>query len=114
MKTAVVALTLVLLTTTTLSSQQTDAKSRLMRKGRITIWSGVVLIGAGALAVPVTAAKPTPNHGSDPSVTGFGLVAAGGTLIWWGVQDQRRAAQPSTTFGVTIGRTNGIQIRRYW
>jgi len=45
---------------------------------------------------------------------GLGIAAAGGALIYWGVGDQRKAAQPNTTIGVMLRRTAGVQIRRSW
>jgi hypothetical protein len=109
MKTAVAIVWLVLFATTAAFGQATNQQAH---KGRVKIWTGVGLLAAGLFVVPVTAAGHTSSY--DPPVVGAALVAAGGSLIWWGVRDQRKAARPSTTFGVMLGRNSGIHIRRGW
>ena len=109
MKSAFVSLCFVLSTTTIALGQQANQPHR---KAGVEIWVGVGLIAAGLLVVPVTVVS---NHnGYDPPVAGAVLVAGGGTLIWMGLRDQRKATQPNTTFGVMFGRKSEIHIRRSW
>ena len=95
-------------------AQQTDHRAALKRKGSIKVWVGAGLVGAGALALPLTAVAHTPSRDYRPPLIGVGLMATGGSLIWFGVQDQRKAMRPQTTIGVVIGRTSAVQIRKPW
>jgi hypothetical protein len=42
------------------------------------------------------------------------LMATGSVVTYWGFREQRRAVRPSTSFGITVGRTTGVIIRRRW
>ena len=110
MKTAIATSCLVLFATTMAFGQQPNRQAP--NTGGTKVWTGVCLVAAGLLVVPVTAVGHV--NGYDPPVVGAGLVAAGGSLIWWGMRDRRKATQPNTTVGVMIGRKSEIHIRRSW
>src|SRR5262245_57045816 len=98
-------------------AQETPQQTALVRKGTIKIWTGMALIGAGALTMPVTGGSvrsPQDNHDSVWATTGIGLFSAGGALIWWGWHDRRKALNPQTTVNVRIGKSSGVEISRRW
>lgn len=117
MKTVIAVSLLVVFATTSASAQPTvanqDATAEIHR-GKLKIWIGLGLIGAGVLVTPMTAAAGNSAPGYDPVVAGVGLVVLGGAMVLWGVHDQRKAVQPQTTFRVFLGRANGVQVRRFW
>jgi protein-S-isoprenylcysteine O-methyltransferase Ste14 len=94
-----------------IAANSSDAR---VRHGKTKVLIGLALIGAGVLAVPVTAARSDTGPDGTEMATGLALVGIGSTLVWWGVRDQRRALKPSTSVGVMVGRSNGVQIRRSW
>ena len=112
MKTLIGVVVLVLVTTMAFADDQSAAR---MHRGSVKIWIGSVLMGAGAILVPVTATKghAGPTHDALP-VTGVGIAGVGTGILWWGVTEQRHAASPQTTVGVALGRTNAVQVRRRW
>ena len=115
MRITVVALCCVLFASQAFGQQATQT-----RQGRSkTIWTGAGLLAAGLIVMPM---KGSPiSASSDGSrdgpynlpMIGFGLAATGGALIYWGVHQQKRT-HPSTTIGVALRRTAGVQIRRSW
>ena len=107
MKTALATLCLVLFATTMVFGQQTN--QRAPHKGRIKIWTGVVLVAAGLFVTPVTAMGHTGNS-YEPRVAGVGVAAVGGTLIWWGMRDAKKATRPNKTFGVMVGPKSQIRL----
>lgn len=66
--------------------------AQALERARATIWTGIAMMGAGAVLVPVTSV----DSGGRPG----GAVAA--------------SANPSTNVGVAIGRTNAVVVRRSW
>ena len=94
-------------------AQQGGGQAALKRKGDIKTWVGVGLMGVGAFTLPGTV-SPTGNNQGDPPWVGLGLLTAGGGILLWGFQDKRRAVQPNTTVGVTVGRVSAVHIRRSW
>ena len=113
MRTTVATLCLVLCVTTMAFGQESRQKTSQLHKGRVKMWTGVALLAAGLFVIPLPAVGPTKS-GYKPSPVGVELAAAGGSLIWWGVRDQQKSQTPNTKFGVIVGRTNEIQIRRRW
>ena len=99
---------------TSASAQTTSEDKTLMAKGRLKIWTGVALVAGGAVLMPVTTVHV--NHGGNDAtrLAGTAMIFGGGTLVWFGFQDQRTALRPNTAFAVIIGRQNGIQIARRW
>src|SRR2546426_7321175 len=118
MKISLLAILLVLSMLATSSAQDTltqeEARAQ-MHRGSVKIRLGIALIGAGSLAIPITAG--TSRSGTpDGSVigAGFGTIAAGTYLVWRGTREQRKAAGRTLTFSAFLGRTTGIQVRKVW
>jgi hypothetical protein len=97
----------------TTTAQQPQNPPRF-HQGTRKIWTGALLVGAGALIVPFTATKPERSPTGAVVVAGVGTAALGTAMIWWGVQDHRKASRPHTGFAIILGRTQGVQIRRTW
>jgi hypothetical protein len=108
MKTMVGALCFVLFASQAFGQQATKTHD-----GKIKIWTGAGLLASGLFMIPVRPAVNTDGPYGVP-LLGFGLAAAGGSLIYWGVRDRQKARQPNTTIGVMLRRTAGIQVRRSW
>jgi hypothetical protein len=85
-----------------------------LKHGKVKIYSGVILMGIGAVALPITAARSDTGPDGPAVAAGLACVGAGSALVWWGVQEQRRVLKPSTSIGVMVGRSSGIRIRRSW
>lgn len=114
MRAAAIAVVIVLVVAAPAAASQSEERAALMRTGTIKLWLGAALAGAGAVVIPATAAHRQPRARPLTPIMGVGLLSAGGSLIWLGVRDQRRAVQPATTVTVIVGRERGIQIRRSW
>jgi hypothetical protein len=93
MRKPVLAISLVLTLTTTSAAQDTESQQARARvhSGIVKMWIGVALIGAGAVVIPVTAARSGGAHDGTIATLGFGAVAGGASLVWWGVHEQRTA-----------------------
>src|SRR4051812_27171786 len=91
MKKLVMALCLVLFARAS-SADTTEQQRAQMHRGSVKILTGAVLIGAGAVSIPLTGVRESTSV--SPSAMGAGLIFAGGTLVWLGVQDQRHAVRP--------------------
>ena len=81
--------------------------------GRLKIWTGAGLLASGLFVMPITNTGNMDGRYEVPLI-GVGLAAAGGSMIYCGVRDKRKARQPNTTIAVTLRRSAGIQIRRSW
>jgi hypothetical protein len=92
-------------------AQETPEQKALIHKGTVKIWTGMVLVGVGAVLGPATAATENPTTGKT---VGFVTVMSGATVMAWGYHDRYKAYHPATTVGVTVGKTTGVQIRRTW
>jgi hypothetical protein len=126
MRTIIAAMVLVVFAVTAASAQPnaSDPTPAQIHRGKTKMWIGVGLVGAGLLMIPWTGATQTgatqaaaqDNRLEGPAVwTGLGLMAIGSCIIWWGAQERRQAVpKPQMTFGVVLGRNNGVQIRRVW
>jgi hypothetical protein len=112
----VVALTVALaLVAPNAAAQSTPTKDRaeVLREARVKMWGGAALIAAGAFMIPITDVGRT--SGSPTYIEEFALISGGGALMYWGFRQQRQALQqPSTTFGMTVGKRNGFVVRRSW
>jgi hypothetical protein len=97
---------------------QTVAQSNESKRsaGTMKVWIG---IGALALGTLVTAkssdtSTATSSLSTSQLATGLVIAGAGGFLIWKGVQE-RNAASPSTTFGISAGKqSRGVFVRQSW
>jgi hypothetical protein len=88
MKASVATLCFVLCVTTVAFGQQAGQSSSQTHKGR-RIWIGVGLLAAGVLVLPITGVGNTCCGFDNAHIAGVGLVAAGGSLIWWGARDHQ-------------------------
>ena len=93
-------------------AQPRDQRAAQMHSGSVKIWAGVLMMAAGAVIIPVTVGR-AETHDANVGA-GVALIGVGSAMLWWGVQDQRKAVGPQTTFGVMAGRRNGIAIQRRW
>jgi len=114
MKSFVAVTFLALFATTAAAHQNPLDQGAQFRKGTRNMWIGVALVGVGLIVAPVTAVNPHDTTHSAAVATGVGLVAAGSVMVWVGAGERRKASQPETTFGVFLGKNNGVQIRRLW
>lgn len=89
------------------------SQATALRKARIKIWTGIAMISAGAVMGPL-AANSSNNPDSGIVLGSLGLMGVGSGLVYVGFTQQRKAVQPSTTFGVTLGRRSGVVVRRSW
>jgi hypothetical protein len=95
-------------------AQETPQQAALLHKGNRKIWTGVVLIGAGALVLPVTDTKPVRSQDSIAAPLGIGLVFTGSMFIWSGALDRQKARKPQTALGqITFGCGFG-SVARMW
>lgn len=117
MKTIVVAVLLTVVATAHPFAQQTtnDHTAEQLRNANRKIMIGLVLMGAGALAAPLTAlARREGDPGGPVMNTSIGMMVVGSGIVWWGATERRRALQPQTTIGVDVGRTIGFHVRHIW
>jgi hypothetical protein len=77
------------------STNSTAAQVATLRKARLKIWTGITLLTAGGLLLPITATsrQDLPESAVMGSMV---LMGAGSGLVYWGVQQRRRAVHPST------------------
>lgn len=117
MKTIAVVL-IVLVAAPQAFAQETPQQTALIHKGTLKVWTGISLMGAGAFLMPVTGTKGVHSSGDSHAevftTSGIGLFFVGGGLIWSGARDRQKALNPHTTFRVSVGKANGLQIRRVW
>jgi hypothetical protein len=97
-------------------AEQTAAtQDRAIRHARIKIWTGIAMVAAGAVVLLPRSPSTSDDEPSGKSLaTGLGLMATGSGVIYWGFRDQGRAVRPSTSFGITVGRTTGVIVSRRW
>jgi hypothetical protein len=110
---AIVAAVLFVLLTSQPSLAQAPApadQARAMRQARLKIWTGIALISAGLIALPRTSG----HSDGDRVVASVATMGVGSGLVYWGFRQQQKAASPSTSFGIAVGRTTAIVIKRAW
>jgi hypothetical protein len=104
-----VAMVTVLLAVATPHAQKTEAeRAREVRKGNRIILAGLCMAAAGTFILLLS------NKSGEAPAGGFGLMAAGGAVVWVGAIDRSRAVQPQTTIGVALGPVKAVQVRRTW
>jgi hypothetical protein len=109
-------LLVILFTSPAMAQTVTQSDESKRSAGTLKVW-----IGIGALALgTVVAAKSsdtstaTSTLSTSQLVTGLVIAGAGGFLIWKGLQE-RKAASPSTAFGISAGKqSSGVFVRRSW
>jgi hypothetical protein len=116
MRSFVLTLLLALLTCEVATAQPAVPASQAtaVRSARIKIWTGIAMMSAGAVVLPVTGANSSRDPDSGVVLSSLGLIGVGSGLVYWGFRQQQKAAQPSTAFGVTLGRTSRFVVRRSW
>lgn len=112
----VIVLCVLLATSQALAQQTTNnEKAEALRKANRRITIGLALMGAGALAAPLTAlARRQGDTGGPAMNVSIGMIFVGGGVAWWGAAERRRALQPQIAIGVDVGRTFGFHFRRMW
>ena len=84
--------------------------------GTMKLWMGIGALALGTLVVAKSSDTSTATSSLSTSqmATGLVIAGAGGFLIWKGLKE-RKAASPSTTFGISAGRqSGGVFVRRSW
>src|SRR5688500_3398434 len=117
MKSLSIATLLTLVITAQPSAQQLTDEQRTeqLRAASRKIKIGLVLMGAGALAAPLTALARKTGDPSGPGMNAsIGVMVLGSGIAWWGAMDRRRALQPQTSIGVSLGKANSIRVTRTW
>jgi hypothetical protein len=105
----------VLLATAQPFAQQRDDTAEQVRKANRKMMIGLVLMGAGALAAPLTALARREGDSGGPAMNAsIGMIVVGSGVTWWGATERSRALQPQTVIGVAVGRTVGFHFRRSW
>lgn len=84
------------------------SQDQKIRSGTKKIVLGAALIGAGGLMMPIT------SFDTAPSTVGRLMVVSGMGLVLWGSHQRYKAANPSVTIGIAVGRTKGIAVTRSW
>ena len=112
----VIVLCVMLATAQTLAQQTTDDdKAEQLRRANRKITIGLALMGAGALAAPLTAlARRQGDTGGPTMNVSIGMIFVGGGVACWGATERRRALRPQIAIGVDVGRTLGFHFRRSW
>jgi len=77
---------------------------------------GTVVAAKSSESTTVTGTSGTSTidtRSTSQLVTGLVMVGAGGLVLWDGVREHDRV-RPSTVFGVALGKTRGVFVRRSW
>jgi hypothetical protein len=86
-----------------------------MRAANRKIKVGLVLMGAGALAAPLAALeRKTGDPGGPVMNASIGVMFLGSGMAMWGAMDRRRALQPQTAIGVSLGKAKSVRVTRTW
>jgi hypothetical protein len=92
-----------------------EQRTEQMRTANRKIKVGLVLMGAGALAAPLTALARKTGDPSGPSMNAsIGVMVLGSGIAWWGAMDRRRALQPQTAIGIGLGKAKTIRFTHTW
>jgi opacity protein-like surface antigen len=116
MKTLIAALVLLAIAAQASAQQLTDKeRTEQMRRANRKITIGLVLMGAGALAAPLTALnRHTGDSGGPAMNASIGIMVLGSGVAWWGAMDRRRALQPQTSIGIGLGKAKSFRVRYTW
>jgi glycerol uptake facilitator-like aquaporin len=107
---AIAALVVLIALPATAQQSQSD-QERLLKRGAKKIVIGVVVIGVGAMATPLTGVN---ENSAVPRSVGAALMVSGTALTLWGVRDRYNAVRPTLTFGATLGQSRAVYVRRRW
>src|SRR5688572_10477325 len=116
MKTLIAALVLLVIAAQASAQQLTDQeRTEQMRRANRKITIGLVLMGAGALAAPLTALSRKSGDPGGPAMNAsIGAMILGSGVAWWGAMDRRRALQPQTTIGIGLGKEKNVRVMHTW
>ena len=92
---------------------QPDQETAQIRSGthKIELGVGLAIVGAVLMVVPTNGRRSDDHRLDAPAAV---MVAGGFGLILWGTKERTQAIHPQTTFGLMVGRSQGVQIRRVW
>jgi hypothetical protein len=74
------------------------------------LWTGIALIGAGAVAMPITSSSPENFN----ALVGGTLIGAGTVFVLWGARQRYKVANPTVVVGLGIGSAKLVRITRVW
>lgn len=116
MKLLIAALLTLVIASQPAAQQLTDGqRSEKMRAGNRKVKIGFVLIGAGALAAPLTAvASKNGDPGGPVMNASIGVMVLGSGVAWWGAMERRRALQPQIALGIGVGKAKTIRVIQTW
>jgi hypothetical protein len=105
-----------LATAHTFAQQPTnDDETEQLRRAKRKITIGLALMGAGALAAPLTALARREGDSGGPAMNvSIGMIFVGGGVAWWGATERRHALQPQIAIGADVGRTLAFHLHRTW
>ena len=99
------------------SAQQLTDKQRTerVRSANRKITIGLVLMGSGALAAPLTALnRRRGDPGGAAMSASVGVMVLGSGIVWWGAMDRRRALQPQIAIGFGPGKAKSVRVTQTW
>jgi hypothetical protein len=99
------------------SAQQITDKQRTeqVRSANRKITIGLVLMGVGALAAPLTALSRERGDPGGPAMNAsIGVMVLGSGVAWWGAVERRRALQPQTAIGIGLGKAKTFRVTQTW
>jgi hypothetical protein len=97
-----------------LAQHVTDtSRNATVHRAKTKVRVGLILLGAGALMIPVTATGSPGSHGAT-TTAGFGMATVGGALVWAGVEQQRQAPQPAKAFTLAVGLRRSAAVSWNW
>ena len=123
---ATILVCLSLLAMPALAQSAQSAKDAKRQSGTIKTWVGVGLLAiGGSLAATSHASASTTIAGvgaiessatsTSQLVVGLAIAGGGGYLLWNGLSERKEAENmPSTTWGISVGKRNGVFMRRTW
>lgn len=114
MKSIFATLCVLVVATPTAFGQTPAQRAAQVHRGHVKMWTGAALLAGGFVIVPPTAAVHSTPHDAAIPVAAVGLMFAGGSLMYLGGRDVQRARRPALTFGVSVGRSSALQVRRNW
>jgi hypothetical protein len=92
-----------------------EQRTEQIRAANRKIKIGLVLMGAGALAAPLTALARKTGDPSGPAMNAsIGVMVLGSGIAWWGAMDRRRALQPQIAIGIGLGKAKSFQVTQTW
>ena len=117
MRKAIVFVLAVILLASPVMAQTVAQSNESKRSAGLTkVWIGIGALALGTLVAAKASDTSTATSTLSTSqlATGLVIAGAGGFLVWRGLKD-RKAASPSTMFGIFTGKqSSGVFVRRSW